>query len=176
MVLEELLRARFGLDLKVDLAKPIEPALARVLGRHTHHYADSEVPDGVLACSSTQPCQPRRNRTFSRSPSSKLRMPRSAEPSLGIASMPQIAASPAFLVFCGGARPANLHPLRRSHRSRLPPDQRDPKSTAKRCGSAQVARRCVPRRRIMRGLSGRATTHEHASAADGDDTHRWVSR
>jgi hypothetical protein len=49
MVLEDSLRARFGLDLKVDLAKPIDPALARVLGRHTHRrYADSEVPDGVL--------------------------------------------------------------------------------------------------------------------------------
>jgi hypothetical protein len=49
MVLEELLRARFGLDLNVDLAKPIDLALARVLGRRTHRrYADNEVPDGVL--------------------------------------------------------------------------------------------------------------------------------
>jgi nitroreductase len=106
MVLEELLRARFGLDLKVDLAEPIDPALARVLGRRTHRrYADSEVPDGVLDLLLYAALSAPSKSDFQQVSIIKVKdAAKRAAIARHFPSMPWIAASPAFLVFCGDAR------------------------------------------------------------------------
>jgi nitroreductase len=106
MNLAKLLQDRFGLDLPIEMPDPIEPALARVLGRRTHRRFKSEpVPDALVDLLLYAALSASSKSDFQQASIIKVKDARKrAAIAKHFPAMPWIGTAPVFLVFCADPR------------------------------------------------------------------------